>query len=47
MRLLERLHRGHTLSGALLLCLTLVGVGNKVDFEFVQSNKGYIVTAVK
>ena len=27
MRLLERLHRGHALSGALLLCLTLVGVG--------------------
>ena len=24
-----------------------LAVGNKVDFEFVQSNKGYIVTAVK
>ena len=27
MRLLERVRRGYALSGALLLCLTLVGVG--------------------
>ena len=32
---------------ALLLCVAKLALGEKVDFEFVQGSKGYVVTAVK
>ena len=45
MRLLERLRRGHTLSGALLLCLTLVGVGAEARSASASSQEARPVMA--
>ena len=45
MRLLERLRRGRELSGALLLCLTLVGVGAEARSAPASSQEARSVMA--